>query len=970
MAENYSEILFQSIDTIIEQRLKNLPYDRTIIATIIDDSKAISNNIYKVTTDNFTTFYAYSEDFSYSVDDKVYIRIPAGDYTQQKVIVGKYIAEQNNLTFGNINHGFFYAGYELNNNISSNESNNEIKEWNFNLNDSFTKQGYSGFDLFFTLEMPIESEQNTVQEKIKTLEIEINNNYKINGSDLITNYSNLFDGNKYSSHINFPIDIGITSITVKATGNENDNINKITCSCTLGYLLQERLSNGDFYLLIYDTNDSSEYYQYQGVETTRNLSIRLLSIQQLNNNDLIWANKIDFINSQSGYLFLGIANDNLTLVQNTNLQGRYYVFTNELETDDNGQLKTIYNYFNNLSTDFFNCSCENGELQVNSLKLISTSRTTSIRAYYDEGTDLQEDALSNIYTFYAQSNTAISGVEISLTAERDTFYTYGLSNKIIPPGLAFKDYILTLEYNNKNDENDTLEDASIEDEIPKENTMFQFVEHLGFEQNNYKKYNFKFRIKDYYTPAANNNTITIKITKNGQTYQVRKEFLFGSNSSQGDEYILNMWLADENGNLLPGLHKGDTGFINWELYNYQNVLITSNTTLGLTHEFHRNNPDAGDGDRETNATIYQIILSKDNTGEWAASVACDEGTKIESTDNGIVQGFLPIPFLSKSIIYANAPTTIIYNITGKMPDYYKDVMAIFQKDEEYDNIIELDSVEWVIMDNQNNELNISDSTVDNNAPVINNNQLYARTIYNSGDMARYRLCCKQNNETIYTCPLYIGQNKYYKPMIIQESNNTEQEINNESGIEIENVAIGRVEKDGSKLYIGVLKTQNQFEENPLGLYAYKNDNNQLFELTGNTLVIGGKPIESITYEEQIIPYWNGGKVSFSETASKLNITNVGNISTPIYFSNGIPVVSNANIGRNGQSAVPIYMENGELKPITKPFPSELLGFNENDNNFQVQSKLYYWLKVIQSNINKLAAKHNDITLTDWPADLQ
>ena len=65
----------------------------------------------------------------------------------------------------------------------------------------------------------------------------------------------------------------------------------------------------------------------------------------------------------------------------------------------------------------------------------------------------------------------------------------------------------------------------------------------------------------------------------------------------------------------------------------------------------------------------------------------------------------------------------------------------------------------------------------------------------------------------------------------------------------------------------------------------------------------------------------------------MNITNVGNISTPIYFSNGIPVVSNANIGRNGQSAVPIYMENGELKPITKPFPSELLGFNENDSNF-------------------------------------
>jgi hypothetical protein len=37
-----------------------------------------------------------------------------------------------------------------------------------------------------------------------------------------------------------------------------------------------------------------------------------------------------------------------------------------------------------------------------------------------------------------------------------------------------------------------------------------------------------------------------------------------------------------------------------------------------------------------------------------------------------IRGFLPIPFLHSNIKYANAPSTIIYNITGKMPDYYKD----------------------------------------------------------------------------------------------------------------------------------------------------------------------------------------------------------------------------------------------------------------------------------------------------------
>jgi hypothetical protein len=36
-----------------------------------------------------------------------------------------------------------------------------------------------------------------------------------------------------------------------------------------------------------------------------------------------------------------------------------------------------------------------------------------------------------------------------------------------------------------------------------------------------------------------------------------------------------MWLEDNENNLLSGLTLNKTGYINWELYNYQNELIIS-----------------------------------------------------------------------------------------------------------------------------------------------------------------------------------------------------------------------------------------------------------------------------------------------------------------------------------------------------------------------------------------------------------
>lgn len=93
-AADISEQLFQAIDAIVMERLRVLPYDKTVIATIVENKDAPYGK-YKVTTDDNITFYAFADTSKYALKEKVYIRIPQGDYTKQKIITGWYIPDGN-----------------------------------------------------------------------------------------------------------------------------------------------------------------------------------------------------------------------------------------------------------------------------------------------------------------------------------------------------------------------------------------------------------------------------------------------------------------------------------------------------------------------------------------------------------------------------------------------------------------------------------------------------------------------------------------------------------------------------------------------------------------------------------------------------------------------------------------------------------------------------------------------------------
>lgn len=89
------EQFFQSVDIILTQRLNDLSYDKTIVATIIDDSDKAQGHY--IVSDGTINFDAYSNDTAYRVDDQVRVTILNGDWSQKKFIAGKYSDGQSNI---------------------------------------------------------------------------------------------------------------------------------------------------------------------------------------------------------------------------------------------------------------------------------------------------------------------------------------------------------------------------------------------------------------------------------------------------------------------------------------------------------------------------------------------------------------------------------------------------------------------------------------------------------------------------------------------------------------------------------------------------------------------------------------------------------------------------------------------------------------------------------------------------------
>ena len=92
--QEYEEIFCEAVNTIVTSTIQQLAFDETVVCTIIrlvDEDKGQ----YEV-TDGSVTFMAYNNTAkTYRENAKVYVTIPKGDYEQEKLIIGSYKQEND-----------------------------------------------------------------------------------------------------------------------------------------------------------------------------------------------------------------------------------------------------------------------------------------------------------------------------------------------------------------------------------------------------------------------------------------------------------------------------------------------------------------------------------------------------------------------------------------------------------------------------------------------------------------------------------------------------------------------------------------------------------------------------------------------------------------------------------------------------------------------------------------------------------
>lgn len=92
------EGLFKAIQTIAKSEVNKMSFDKTLVCTITNADNA-SKGEYKVTDGVSSPMTAYSEVISYKVGEQVLVKVPNGDFNNQKHIEGKYIAADSGDTY-------------------------------------------------------------------------------------------------------------------------------------------------------------------------------------------------------------------------------------------------------------------------------------------------------------------------------------------------------------------------------------------------------------------------------------------------------------------------------------------------------------------------------------------------------------------------------------------------------------------------------------------------------------------------------------------------------------------------------------------------------------------------------------------------------------------------------------------------------------------------------------------------------
>lgn len=351
-----------------------------------------------------------------------------------------------------------------------------------------------------------------------------------------------------------------------------------------------------------------------------------------------------------------------------------------------------------------------------------------------------------------------------------------------------------------------------------------------------------FRIKDYYTQTATNNTIYCAVFKNGREYKAEASLTFGISGTCGTDatFLLQMMEWDEENNIptthpVSALTIGKSVAIVPKFYDYNNNDITDEylSTHTITYSWYTSenngqgalqradgmtNPkwtrlyvDSGAGIDKCqyyilSASVYWSIV-KYKKDEWGRTVldemgqpVIDEEAKDLETRDVQLKTFLTIPVrTSDEYTQVVGPTQIIYNKDGTNAAYYNAPFVLYKNGEEIEARWMLSCKEYL---DSGSDAASRDSRILNYYPSLDGEtgKLTPKEMFLS-DGKPIAVEAIVDGEVVWTQPILIIKNKYSSAML--NAWDGEMCIDQENGT-IMSTMVGAGKKDVNNTFTGVL----------------------------------------------------------------------------------------------------------------------------------------------------------------------
>ena len=935
MTDFSSDNIFKAIDIITSKKLEGLSFDKTIICTIEDISEREQG---KYTVSNGTTrFVAYSDNITYDLQESVYVTVPNGDYANQKIIKGRYVADKvqpyNYISpFGSFidvsSNLISIASHEFG--LLANEGylDSEVLIWEKELEqaDGYDRLGIQGqFRSWLSALAPVSGTYGlrlkvlcatpftSQTEEVGYYEyiLELNSNDMYGNPYAFEDYytqEKVFDITAFENIKKLSLyffqsgdfkDIKGNLIPYKSVDEDfeelyTDNLFVKDPYICLGYDLDSFKNDR---VLLYTFNSKT-----YNVEASNSLNQKEIKIRWIykNNNQVIGINEANELPKGAiVHWYRYVLKDDIF----NNLAGNFW--------QEIGNAKNSFNYIFNpdvtLQSERIKVIIEYNNTLYRSEELIFENETeVANKATVDLIKALQIeclDASEGKYYLYGQDNVIINSVNASLSRQLKASYTsivtgdktldgaesiiwcFPKTRTMIAPPQAGVDYSGEDEFTE--DENFYYIKRVVEPAERDPDTGMITEESAQIFQT--------YKIKSDYSQDFTNNVIQCIVVKNGLTYTAEKELLFGIFGNSGLDYTLTISYEDRSQNALI---KDDSSLsrLVLNLYDYESKPIDI-SNYPVTWSWYET-----DG-----SVVYQSNLDTPNIVDLrlAPDQNADPNFNIIQAqlyqDNILLTAYFPIAVKrSADVEYMEGPQVIVYNSYGIAPSYFKKPYSLSSGESHW--TIEIDDYNINSLTDEEQR----QKALKNYYPTIDpqTNMLTPSTMYFKDNSKRVAaIGWSTGGEILWRQPILIIQNRYPSSMLNSWDNSLTFDEKNGT---ILSTMIGAGKKDGLNRFSGVLLGEilDQVTElSKSGVYGYHQGEQSFGLLEDGTAFLGKSGKGRILFDG------NKGVIQ----SSNYDIASVG---MKMDLDDGIFLIKGP-ITDTGQAAITLQPEDPYFKIVTE-----------------------------------------------------